>query len=159
MQIPSGHVGMILFPRRSVPARPFISKKVINGKSCYIKRFFDFHKYIQEKEVYRLIEGEPFVPKLLGYCNKSLILVTEDAGTALSKVDLNLKEREDELVGMIDTLYAKYGLYHNDLRPRNITVDADGKLWLIDFEHTSSTKRENPYLFREDVHGFRRIYF
>ena len=159
MQIRSGLVGMSIFPSRVVPVIPTVVKRTIGGRSVYIKRCQSRNKYVRERDAYKVLENEPFVPKLISYCDQSMSLVVEDVGSALSDIDINLKDREEELVAMIDTLHSKYGLYHNDLRPKNITLDSNGDLRLIDFEYTSPSKKENPYVFREDKHGFRRIYF
>ena len=57
----------------------------------------------------------------------------------------SLKVYNKEIKNIIDILYNKYGLHHNDLHSKNICIDNNNKIRLIDFdgccsEHKQKTK-------------------
>ena len=51
-----------------------------------------------------------------------------------------------------------YGIFHNDLRPKNICIDNSNNIKLIDFDKTCEIPSENKYIFRDNVHNFSKLY-
>lgn len=114
-------------------------------------------KYFYEKGIYFLLKNEDFLPKLKYFDDEHCILGITDVGMSLSLYRKNdrkefVKQRDNfdaQLRTICDTLYDKYGLYHNDLRYKNICVDANNTVRLIDFEYCKNKLRFNPLLFYE----------
>ena len=72
--------------------------------------------------------------------------------------NINLKDYEKQLVNIIDIMCDKYNLFHNDLRPKNICIDANNYIKLIDFDYTSNTSKEDKYVFKRNAHNFPLFY-
>ena len=114
------------------------------GKQKITKKFKkskDGRKFfLNELAIYLLAKQEKlkFVPKLIKYSIKDQVIVIENCGQALSYIpEEDWQGREKHLKG-ISKIYKgleKYGLYHNDLRYKNIVWDKkNNKYYLIDFE-------------------------
>lgn len=119
--------------------------------------------YNNEKKIYLLLKNETFLPRLKYFDDKNLILCLTDEGENLivhknkmKKLNkkFSLKDHDKQLATIIDTLSNKYGLYHNDLRPKNICIDDNNNIKLIDFDQTSNIEQEDKYIFRTNTHGF-----
>jgi thiamine kinase-like enzyme len=48
---------------------------------------------------------------------------------------------KDEIKRMNDALIKDYGIYHNDIRWKNVVESESGKLFLIDFESWTSLEK------------------
>ena len=113
------------------------------------------HRYFHEKDIYLRLKDEDILPKLRYFDDKHLILGLSDVGTSFqiykginSEIYNNsLEVYNKEIKNIIDILYNKYGLHHNDLHSKNICIDNNNKIRLIDFDDCCSEhKQKTKYL-------------
>jgi thiamine kinase-like enzyme len=105
--------------------------------------------YNNEKETYILLKNETFLPTLKYYDDKHCMLCLTDCGDSLaiymSKYPLKYNQLyqsfNEQLKIILDILYNKYRLYHNDLYYKNICVDKNDKIYIIDFDSCSKELR------------------
>ena len=132
---------------------------IINGTDYIIKTHRGQKTYNNEKKTYILLQNENFLPKLVYFNDKNLKLCITDVGKSLPIIkNINLKDYEKQLVNIIDIMCDKYNLFHNDLRPKNICIDANNYIKLIDFDSTSNTSKEDKYVFKSNKHNFPLFY-
>lgn len=78
------------------------------------------------------------VPRILFFANTFPFFIIGMTVVKGAK-PLSLKATDDhitrQLVNALEQIHLR-GVYHNDLRPDNILIDKDDKLWLIDFSHS-----------------------
>lgn len=133
---------------------------IINGEELIIKTHRNHNTYNNEKNAYILLQNENFLPKLVYFDDKNLKLCITDVGDALPRIkNINLKDYEKELVNIINIMHDKYNIFHNDLRPKNICIDKNNNIKLIDFDNTCNKEQENKYIFKDRVHDFPSFYF
>ena len=133
---------------------------IINGEELIIKTHTHRNNYYAEKKAYIKLQNENFLPKLVYFDDKNLKLCITDVGDALPKLkNINLKDYEKQLVNAIDIMHDKYKLFHNDLRPKNICIDKNNNIKLIDFDRASGQEKENRYIFRDRKFNFPSFYF
>ena len=114
----------------------------INKKNLILKKFSSYDKYLHEKKIYNILEDEDFVPKLVYFDNKNWILALTDVGDSLEIYKLKNKKKYEKFVENINTqikdvedkLITKYSLYHNDLLAKNICIDDNNYIRIIDLE-------------------------
>lgn len=137
-------------------SRGHVSRKIVfvklHGEIIILKIFRKKHKekYINEKRIYLRLKDEDFLPKLRYFDDENLILGLTYVGDSLEIFRTKKKEEYNRQVdninkqikSIVDSLLSKYGLYHNDLRYRNICIDEFNKIRLIDFDWTSDTLLE-----------------
>lgn len=123
-----------------------ISPKTITKK--FKKRKDGKKHFMNELYVYLLAKQKniKFIPKLISFDISKQIIVTENVGKSLDFIpEENWQEREKHLPG-ISKIYKgleKYGLYHNDLRYKNIVWDKkNNKYYLIDFDFIGFKNKE-----------------
>jgi len=136
----------------------------INGEIIILKTIFKQSNYLREKKIYILLKDEDFLPELKYFDDKHFILGLTDVGDSINLYKVKNPEKYNKLVekinkeikNIVNKLFDKYSLYHNDLREKNICIDNHNKIRLIDFEGTSKKLHwfENQYLRRV---GERRI--
>lgn len=133
---------------------------IINGEELIIKTHSHRHTYNTEKNAYIKLQNENFLPKLVYFDDKTLKLCITDVGDALPTIkNIKLKDYEKQLVNIINIMHDKYNLFHNDLRPKNICIDKNNNIKLIDFDCASGEEKENRYIFRDRWHDFPSFYF
>ena len=133
---------------------------IINGEELIIKTHHNHNTYNNEKNAYILLQNENFLPKLVYFDDKNLKLCITDVGDSLPTIkNINLKDYEKELVNIINIMHDKYNIFHNDLRPKNICIDKNNNIKLIDFDRACNKKQENKYIFKDRVHNFPSFYF
>ena len=111
------------------------------------------------KKTYILLQNENFLPKLVYFNDKNLKLCITDVGKSLPSIkNINLKDYEKQLVNIIDIMCDKYNLFHNDLRPKNMCIDANNYIKLIDFDYTSNISKEDKYVFKSNKYEFPLFY-
>ena len=92
-----------------------------------------------EARVYQMLEplqGD-CVPKFVGYVDWHGIfhaLVLEDCGRALTAEELKRDDIQEQIRAHLQRIHA-LGVLHDDLALRNVTVGADGRVRIIDFNH------------------------
>ena len=112
--------------------------------------------FMNELYVYLLAKEKrlKFIPKLISYSISSQTIITENAGIALSFIpEENWQEREKHLPG-ISKIYKgleQFGLFHNDLRYKNIVWNKKkNKYYMIDFDFVSvnNLEADGDYIIR-----------
>ena len=113
---------------------------IIDKKTVWLKEHKTKEKYLIEKKAYITLCNEDFLPKLIYYDDKNYILCISDVGDVINVYrrknrnhSINVKENIDK---MIEIMYNKYGLVHGDIKDKNICVDSNNKVRLIDFDRT-----------------------
>ena len=127
----------------------------INGELIILKTVATRQLYKRSKDVYFILKDETFLPTLKYFDDKHLILGLSDVGDAVTiykykhprQYNKLLEKFNNELKNIINKLFDKYGLYHNDLREKNICIDKNNNIRLIDFDRTSTRRHsgENKY--------------
>jgi thiamine kinase-like enzyme len=129
------------------------SEAVVNISSKNITKRFKKSKdgrkfFLNELAVYLLAKQEKlnYIPKLISYNIADQVIVTKKCGKSLDYIpEENWQGREKHLKG-ISKIYKsleKYGLFHNDLRYKNIVWDKkNNKYYLIDFESVGYKNHE-----------------
>jgi thiamine kinase-like enzyme len=115
----------------------------INNESIVLKIAAKESMYQHEKKIYMLLKNETFIPELKYYDDKHFILGIAWAGRALNRMRRKAPTKynrlyeniNEQLTIISDKLYTTYGLYHNDLRYKNICVQ-NKKVKVIDFDDT-----------------------
>jgi tRNA A-37 threonylcarbamoyl transferase component Bud32 len=112
--------------------------------------------FMNELYVYLLAKEKKlkFIPKLVEYNIENQVIVTENVGKSLDYIpEENWQEREKHLPG-ISKIYKgleQFGLFHNDLRYKNIVWDKKkNKYFLIDFDFVSvkNLEADGDYIIR-----------
>ena len=123
-----------------------IEKKIVKKK--FKKSEEGRRLFLNELSVYLIAREKKikYIPTLISYDIVKRVIVTENVGKALGEIpEEDWEAREKHLLG-ISKIYKgleKYGLYHNDLRYKNIIWNkCDNKYYLIDFEAVSIKNRE-----------------
>jgi len=114
----------------------------IDNELIILKTFGDIHKHKIEKNNYMIISGCHFAPILKYYDDKNRILGITDCGISLDVLKQTDKNRYNKYYKLYNKqieiatteLLDKYNLYHNDLEYKNICVDENNKIRLIDFD-------------------------
>ena len=124
------------------------SEKVIyvewKGIKMVLKYFRTWNKYDNELELYYMLIDEPFVPKVLYYSsgNNKKIGLTYVGESLQEKYSVpERKQFKKRIQKIMRLLKRKYGIYHNDLRWKNIT-ELNGRLYLIDWERWDYVNKE-----------------
>ena len=114
----------------------------LENKDHIIKRYTPKARgrFVTERNFY-LIHGERFqhfLPKLYRYDDNTLELFLEKKGMSLSEFNYrknrkNLHKFNSQILEMVDELKS-HGIYHNDIRYKNVLIDCKDNLSLIDFE-------------------------
>lgn len=123
----------------------FVVKKVLKT----------WNKYKKERDFY-LFTGclFDFIPKLFKFDDDQKTIWTEYCG-----ISLNLKYLPKDRykfkpqIRSIVSEFEAVGLYHNDIRWKNIVESDSGQLFLIDFECVSTDNRERDpeYILRDKL--------
>ena len=148
----------------------FYAKEVravrIKNEIIILKTARSKSKYLYEKNIYIKLKEEDFLPKLKYFDDKHLILGLTDVGDTLKIYKSKKTEEYNKLVenineqikNIIDKLLDKYGLYHNDLRERNICIDNHNKIRFIDFDWTGKKLLDREKKFYLE-YGGSEMYF
>jgi tRNA A-37 threonylcarbamoyl transferase component Bud32 len=104
--------------------------------------------FMNELYVYLLAKEKKlkFIPKLIEYNIGDQTIVTENVGKSLDHIpESDWQEREKHLPG-ISKIYKgleKFGIFHNDLRYKNIVWNKKtNKYYMIDFDFVSVKNKE-----------------
>ena len=121
--------------------KDFITKKFKKTKEGRKNFMNELYVYLLAKE-----KKLKFIPKLIEYNIEDQVIVTENVGKSLDYIpEEDWQGREKHLPG-ISKIYKgleKYGLYHNDIRYKNIVWDKKkNKYFLIDFDFLSVKNKE-----------------
>lgn len=122
---------------------------VIVKKNKIIKVYEDFaeKRYLNELNVYLYAKKKKlsYIPKLLSYDKDKHKLVIENVGKPLTQYRKDL----DYFLPKIKRVYnnlIKNGIYHNDLRLKNILFNKKSdKIYLIDFENSGPKYKDTDH--------------
>jgi predicted Ser/Thr protein kinase len=115
-----------------------------NNSPAIFKYFKTRSKLNREYSAYSLLGSCAFVPTVLDYREEELLLIFEYVGKSL---DIKYKPKErlvylPEIFKLNEELISTYGIYHNDIRWKNIVESDAGKLYIIDFERWTDYERD-----------------
>lgn len=106
------------------------------GRTAIYKYYKTSSKLSREYAAYELLVGCYFVPQVLDCNHEARYIVFEYVGQSLD-IKYRPKERHrflPDIITLNETLIHMYGIYHNDIRWRNIVEHTSGQLYVIDFE-------------------------
>lgn len=114
------------------------------GSPAIYKYYKTDSKALREYSAYSLLVGCNFVPELLYFNKDEKYIIFQYVGKSLDikyppKDRLVYKPRIQELN---ELLISQYGIYHNDIRWKNIVESDSGKLYIIDFEKWTDYERD-----------------
>ena len=112
--------------------------------SVYIKQNVEEHEYTMHNHVYNL--NIVNTPKIISYDKKTKTMVME------KKDSLNLSDMHGENASDLDEYYfdeirtiiktlAEHNIEYPDITGYNF-IEYEGKIWIIDFEHSSIFKKK-----------------
>ena len=127
---------------------------IIDDEELVIKISTRQEYFSNELKVLLALDDCENTPTLRYFDKFNKILAMDYPGPSLpyyikQNTDFNLINYEEVLCNIIWTLHYRLWYYHNDLKPKNVCIDKNGKLTLIDFEKSSRHERENRYIFRD----------
>lgn len=106
------------------------------GETAVFKYLKTDNKYLRELSAYEELVFCKFVPKLLANSIDDRVIVTKYVGQSLN-LKYSPPERKKfktQIQNMNHELAHVYGVYHNDIRWKNVVESDNGELFLIDFE-------------------------
>ena len=98
-------------------------------------------------------------PNLVDFNSRDKIIITNWCGKDLKLVKPDYRNNLlPRIQKLCDNIYDKYGIYHNDIRWKNITVK-NGNIILIDWGMSGELNRERDpeKILREDQRGSKMI--
>tara|TARA_Y100000992_G_scaffold302324_1_gene276051 strand:+ start:417 stop:845 length:429 start_codon:yes stop_codon:yes gene_type:complete len=113
------------------------------SKSYYVKHNVEHKEYFMQQYVYQL--GIVNVPEIIEYnaISKIMIMKKIDNNNLSDEYGEDAKDIPDELfeqvVQIVRTLVL-HNIEYPDLTGYNFVEDNDGKIWIIDFEHSLITQ-------------------
>lgn len=121
--------------------KDFLSKHHVSEDGGMIKKvYLTKGWYIRELNFYLKMQDKvDFIPKIIKNDTETKTIWFENCGLSLSeKYDhltrLTYKPKIKELLEKLKS----FGIYHNDVRWKNVLENDEGKLFLIDFEGASN---------------------
>jgi predicted Ser/Thr protein kinase len=102
-------------------------------------------KLERELSAYKLLTGCQFTPVVLDYNVDSLVAIFNYVGKSLD-IKYSPPDRyqyKPVILEMNEILINTYGIYHNDIRWKNVVEHSSGQLYIIDFEKWTPYER-NP---------------
>ena len=111
-----------------------------NPNTYYVKQNVNHREYFMQKYVYQLDIVN--VPEIIEYNDESKIMVMKKVGKhnlsdqyGENATDVP-KELFDQVIKIVRTLVL-HNIEYPDLTGYNFVEDSNGKIWIIDFEHSS----------------------
>ncbi len=101
------------------------------------------NKFKKEVGAYLILFDCDFTAQIVKTVPEEKLIITKYIGESLNLKYLP-KDRykfKDEIKRMNDALIKDYGIYHNDIRWKNVVESESGKLFLIDFESWTSLEK------------------
>ena len=132
-----------------------------NPNTYYVKQNVNHREYFMQKYVYQLDIVN--VPEIIEYNDESKIMVMKKVGKhnlsdqyGENATDVP-KELFDQVIKIVRTLVL-HNIEYPDLTGYNFVEDSNGKIWIIDFEHSSlmSTKQMNNIHIQNICNGYKK---
>ena len=128
---------------------------VSTNEKIVLKHFKTKNKYFKEIELYELMKDSKYVPLIKFRDDENNILGLEYCGESLN-IKYKPKDRypyKDAIRKVISEIESEYGIYHNDLRWKNICLSGDN-IMLVDWERWDyENKERDPEFILTDRHS------
>jgi serine/threonine protein kinase len=129
------------------------AKKVSLLENNVVKKEFDVQRrkfFLREVKAMKKLQKCSFIPRLLWVHPKKSYYYMQYCGRT---IDLTtFKQNKNTIDDYADELL-KNGYYHNDLKPSNVTIDSEGKYYLIDLSWANKV----PYKVEEGRKGYNNV--
>lgn len=115
----------------------------VNNELLVYKYLKTDNKFKKEAFAYLILSDCDFTAPLVSTKPEEKLIITKYVGESLN-IKYAPKDRhkfKSEIKRMNDLLANKYGIYHNDIRWKNVVESDSGKLFLIDFESWTSLEK------------------
>jgi thiamine kinase-like enzyme len=115
----------------------------VNNELLVYKYLKTVNKLKKEVGAYLILFDCDFTAQIVKTVPEEKLIITKYLGESLNLKYLP-KDRykfKDEIKRMNDALIKDYGIYHNDIRWKNVVESESGKLFLIDFESWTSLEK------------------
>lgn len=115
-----------------------------NNNPAIFKYYKTISKVNREYSAYALLGNCNFVPRIIDYNVTEKLIIFEYVGKSLD-IKYPPKERlifKPQIKELNEQLINTYGVYHNDIRWKNVVEHDSGKLYLIDFEKWTPYERD-----------------
>lgn len=115
-----------------------------NGQLAVYKYFKTYSKFDREMSAYEKLKNCEFVPSILYANREEKLLVIAHVGKSLD-IKYHPSDRhkyKPQIMKLNDTLREQYGIFHNDMRWKNVVESDDGHLYIIDFEKWTSHEHD-----------------
>jgi thiamine kinase-like enzyme len=115
----------------------------VNNELLVYKYLKTVNKFKKEVGAYLILFDCDFTAQIVKTVPEEKLIITKYLGESLNLKYLP-KDRykfKDEIKRMNDALIKDYGIYHNDIRWKNVVESESGKLFLIDFESWTSLEK------------------
>ena len=132
-----------------------------NPNTYYVKQNVNHREYFMQKYVYQLDIVN--VPEIIEYNDENKIMVMKKVGKhnlsdqyGENATDVP-KELFDQVIKIVRTLVL-HNIEYPDLTGYNFVEDSNGKIWIIDFEHSSlmSTKQIDNIHIQNICNGYKK---
>ena len=132
-----------------------------NPNTYYVKQNVNHREYFMQKYVYQLDIVN--VPEIIEYNDESKIMVMKKVGKynlsdQYGENATNVpKELFDQVIKIVRTLVL-HNIEYPDLTGYNFVEDSNGKIWIIDFEHSSlmTSKQMNNIHIQNICNGYKK---
>ena len=115
----------------------------VNNELLVYKYLKTTNKFKKEVGAYLILFDCDFTAQVVKTVPEEKLIITKYLGESLNLKYLP-KDRykfKDEIKRMNDALIKDYGIYHNDIRWKNVVESESGKLFLIDFESWTNLEK------------------
>jgi thiamine kinase-like enzyme len=115
----------------------------VNNELLVYKYLKTDNKFKKEVGAYLILFDCDFTAQIVKTVPEEKLIITKYLGESLNLKYLP-KDRykfKDEIKRMNDALIKDYGIYHNDIRWKNVVESESGKLFLIDFESWTNLEK------------------
>ena len=132
-----------------------------NPNTYYVKQNVNHREYFMQKYVYQLDIVN--VPEIIEYNDESKIMVMKKVGKhnlsdqyGENATDVP-KKLFDQVIKIVRTLVL-HNIEYPDLTGYNFVEDSNGKIWIIDFEHSSlmTSKQMNNIHIQNICNGYKK---
>ena len=134
---------------------------IANPNTYYVKQDVNHREYFMQKYVYNLDIVK--IPEIIEYNDESKIMVMKKVGNhnLSDNYGEDAMDVPDELFSQVVKIVRNLVLHnieYPDLTGYNFVEDSDGKVWIIDFEHSSmrSTKQVTNIHIQNICNGYKK---
>lgn len=116
---------------------------VKTNEKIVLKHFKTKNKYNKEIELYMLMESSKYTPNIKYKDDINLVLGIEYCGESIKDLHkpVDRYPYKNSIREVIKNIESEYGIYHNDLRWKNICLKGES-IMLVDWERWSYENKE-----------------